>query len=50
MDKILEKKGLGRSVGTWETKRKQYSDMKDSPRTNYYSIKGGDDGTSSLND
>ena len=58
MDKIFEKKGLGRPVGTWDTKRKQYFDMINSgkikePRgqtIDYYNIKRGDDGKYYLND
>ena len=58
MDKIFEKKGLGRPVGTWDTKRKQYFDMINNgnikePRgqtLEYYNIKKGDDGKYLLND
>ena len=52
MDKIFEKKGLGRPVGMWETKRNQYFDMISNGKVNeprgqtldYYNIKRGDDG------
>ena len=58
MDKIFEKNGLGRPVGTWDTKRKQYFDMINSgkikePRgqtLEYCNIKKGDDGKYLLND
>ena len=58
MDKIFEKKGLGRPKGDWDTKRKQYFDMINNgkikePRgqtLEYYNIKKGDDGKYLLND
>ena len=53
MDKIFEKKGLERPVGTWETKRKQYFDIhsgkvkeRSGQTLDYYNIKRGDDGES----
>ena len=58
MDKIFEKRGLGRPVGTWDTKRKQYFDMINNSKIKeprgqtleYYNIKKGDDGKHFLND
>ena len=58
MDKIFEKRGLGRPVGTWDTKRKQYFDMISNSKIKeprgqtleYYNIKKGDDGKHFLND
>ena len=51
-EKIFEKKGLERPVGTWETKRKQYFDIhsgkvkeRSGQTLDYYNIKRGDDGT-----
>ena len=58
IDKIFEKKGLGRPKGDWVTKRKQYFEMINSgkikePRgqtLEYYNIKKGDDGKHFLNE
>ena len=60
MDKIFEKKGLGRPVGMSETKRKHYFEMINNGKLNepkgqtldYYNdnIKRGDDGKHLLND
>ena len=58
MDKIFEKKGLGRLKGDWDTKGKQYFDMINNGKIKepqgqtleYYNIKKGDDGKYLLND
>ena len=58
MDKIFEKKGLGRPVGTWNKKKKQYFDMITNGKVkepsgntlDYYNIKKCHHGKHFLND